>query len=83
MLRESEHEMSRRSIWLESSVDLDRLLQIACTECGLGVQVLRGPGPRIVLAPHHARGREAMCVASSAEIRRRIPRLKTWEESRR
>lgn len=75
--------MSGRNICADSGVNLDRLLQIACPGCGLGVQVLRGPGPRVNLAPHRARGRETTCGASSAEFRRRIPRLKTWEESRR
>lgn len=75
--------MSGRNIWVDSGVNLDRLLQIPCPDCGLGVQVLRGPGPRVSLAPHHAHGRETTCGASSAEILRCIPRLKTWEESRR
>lgn len=73
--------VDRRIVWHGPEAGLNRMLLTNCPHCGQEALV-DGTTIRFLIAPHAAPNSRAICLAFDAEIHRRLPRLRTWKESR-
>ncbi|MFF0455222.1 hypothetical protein [Nocardia africana] len=67
-------------VWVGPEVDVDRMLRTDCPECGREARV-RGTATHLLVVDHLRRDGRT-CMASNAEIRKRVTGFETSEDGR-